>query len=244
MPSIKFDKIYVDLKNKIETGEYEFNALLPSENELKKIYNCSRSTAHRAISGLIERGYVQTRPGSRVRVIFEQVERNVFKIGGIESFKEAAARNGFSYETKIVKLEEIIADEEIAARTGFKVGDELYDVRRVRCIEGRALILDKNYFLVSATRGLNEEIARKSIYDYLENTLKMKILTSKRCMTAELATTEDKSLLELDDYNCLVIISGRVFNADGVQFEYTESRHRPDYFCFEDTATRHRNKLR
>lgn len=244
MPKIRFDEIYADLKNKIETGEYAFNTYLPSENELTKIYNCSRGTAHRAVGGLIERGYAQVRQGQRVRVIFEPVERNIFKIGGIESFKEAAARNGFSYDTKIIKLEEIVADEEISARTGFKIGENLYDVRRVRCIEGKALILDKNYFLVSATRGLTEEIARKSIYDYLENTLKMKILTSKRKMTAELATTEDKNLLELDDYNCLVIISGRVFNSDGIQFEYTESRHRPDYFCFEDTATRRRNKLR
>lgn len=244
MPETKFDKIYADLKNKIETQEYAFNSTVPSENELTKIYNCTRSTIRRALAGLIEHGYIQTRQGSRIRVIFEPVERNIFKIGGIESFKEAALRNGFSYETRVVRLEEIVADEEISARTGFKVGDELYDVRRVRCIEGKALILDKNYFLVSEARGLNAEIAEKSIYDYLENVLKMKILTSKRRMTAELATTEDKRWLELDDYNCLVIISGRVFNAEGIQFEYTESRHRPDYFCFEDTATRHRNKLR
>ena len=55
-------------------------------------------------------------------------------------------------------------------------------------------------------------------------------------MTAELATSEDKKYLELEDYNCLAIVSGRVFNSDGIQFEYTESRHRPDYFCFKDTA--------
>lgn len=243
MPESKFDKIYFDLKNKIETQEYAFNTFLPSESELTKIYGCVRSTARRAINGLIARGYVQTRQGSRIRVIFEPVERNVFKIGGIESFKEAALRNGFTYSTKVLRIEEIVADEEISKKTGFRVGEGLYDVRRVRCINDKALILDKNYFLISATHGLNEEIAQRSIYDYLENTLRMKIMTSKRKMTAELATAEDKEVLELDDYNCLVVISGRVFNADGVQFEYTESRHRPDYFCFEDTATRHRDKL-
>lgn len=68
----------------------------------------------------------------------------------------------------------------------------------------------------------------------------MKIATSKRRMTVELATSEDKAWLELDDYNCLTVLRGRVFNADGIQFEYTESRHRPDYFCFEDTATRNK----
>lgn len=239
---LKFDKIFLDLKNKIETHEYEFNSIMPSEHELIKIYHCTRTPVRRAIAELISRGYVQVRQGSRIRVIYEPVERNVFKIGGIESFKEAAIRNGFSYSTKVVKLEEILADEEISKRTGFKIGEKLYDVRRVRYVNGKALIFDKNYFLVSATRGLTEEIAKSSIYDYLENVLKMKIMTSKRKMTTELATSEDKKYLELDDYNCLAVVSGRVFNGDGVQFEYTESRHRPDYFCFEDTATRHKFK--
>jgi len=209
---------------------------------LTKKYNCVRGTVHRAVNALIERGYLQGRQGSRIRVIYEPVERNIFKIGGIESFKEAAIRNGFSYDTKVVKLEEIVADEEISKRTGFKVGDKLFDVRRVRYIDGKALIFDKNYFLVKFAQGLNEEIAKSSIYDYLENVLKMKIMTSKRKMTTELANSEDKKYLELDDYNCLAIVSGRVFNGEGIQFEYTESRHRPDYFCFEDTATRHKFK--
>lgn len=240
MPSSIFDKIYTDLKIKIETQEFIFNSILPSENELTKIYSCSRSTVRRALLALIQRGYVQVRQGSRVRVIYEPIERNIFKIGGIESFKEAAIRNGFSYDTKVVKLEKIFADEKISTRTGFKVGDEIFDVRRVRYIDGKALIFDKNYFLASAVKNLTEEICKKSIYDYLENKLKMKIMTSKRKMTTELATNEDKKYLELDEYNCLAIISGRVFNGDGIQFEYTESRHRPDYFCFEDTATRHK----
>ena len=130
------------------------------------------------------------------------------------------------------------ADEKIAARSGFETGDELYDLRRVRYIDGKPLILDKNYFLTSVARGLTEEIAGQSVYEYLENELHVKILTSKRRMTTELATEEDQQCLELGDYNCLAIVSGRVFNSDGIQFEYTESRHRPDYFCFEDTATR------
>ena len=243
MPKSRFDKIYADLKNKIELQEYKFNSLVPSENELTKIYDCSRSTVRRALSELISCGYVQVRQGQRVRVIYEPVERNIFLIGGIESFKEAAIRNGFSYDTKIVLLEKIIADENISERTGFKVGEELYDVRRIRYVDGKPLIFDKNYFLTSVAKNLTEEICKNSIYEYLEHVLKIKIMTSKRKMTAELATSEDKKYLESDDYNCLAIVSGRVFNDSGIQFEYTESRHRPDYFCFEDTATRHKKKF-
>lgn len=242
MPESKFDKIYADLKKKIEKKKYAFNEFLPSEHELSEIYDCSRSTVRRSLAELTARGYIQTSQGSRVRVIYEPVEKNIFKIGGIESFKEAAVRNGFKYRTKVVRLEKIIADEEISERSGFKVGEELYDVLRIRYINDKALILDKNYFLASVAQNLDEKIARKSIYDYLESELKIKIMTSKRTMTAELANDEDKKYLELADYNCLVIVSGRVFNGDGIQFEYTESRHRPDYFCFEDTAIRHKFK--
>lgn len=240
MPKNIFEKVFADIKCRIETGEYEFHSVLPSENEMSKIYGCTRTPVRRALHELIQRGYIQVRQGSRVRVIYEPVERNVFKIGGIESFKEAAIRNGFSYDTKVILLKEVTADEKISARTGFKIGEELFDVRRVRYVNGKAFILDKNYFLISAVKNLTEEICKSSIYDYLENELNMKIMTSKRKMTTELATSEDKKFLELDDYNCLAIVSGRVFNGDGIQFEYTESRHRPDYFCFEDTAIRHK----
>lgn len=66
----------------------------------------------------------------------------------------------------------------------------------------------------------------------------MQIVTSKRLITVEHATSLDKELLDLGDYNCLAVVSGQTFNADGVMFEYTQSRHQPDYFSFYDTATR------
>ena len=66
----------------------------------------------------------------------------------------------------------------------------------------------------------------------------MPIVTSKRKMTVERATPVDEKYLELNDYNCLAVVTGQTFNADGIMFEYTQSRHRPDYFCFQDTATR------
>ena len=100
------------------------------------------------------------------------------------------------------------------------------------------MIIDINMFLRSLVPGLTPEIAKDSIYDYIENTLGMQIVTSKRKMTVERVTEIDEKYLELNDYNCLAVVTGQTFNADGVMFEYTQSRHRPDYFCFQDTATR------
>ena len=70
--------------------------------------------------------------------------------------------------------------------------------------------------------------------------LHIRITTTKRRVTVERATTRDEALLDLDGYGSVVVVSSLTFNADGLLFEYTQSRHQPASFCFEDTATRRR----
>lgn len=240
MPKSKFEQIYKDLKGKIESGDYAYQDLLPSENTMVSIYNCSRNTIRRALSELTEQGYVQPLHGKGVRVIYQPIDQAAFTIGGIESFKESAIRNHRKRHTEVLQFAEITADERLAAKTGFPVGSELYYLQRVRFLDGIALILDINMFLKSLVPNLTKEIAENSIYEYIENDLGMSIVTSKRKMTVERATQIDEKYLQLNDYNCLAVVTGQTFNADGIMFEYTQSRHRPDYFCFQDTATRKR----
>ncbi|MBE6043686.1 MAG: trehalose operon repressor [Clostridium thermopalmarium] len=240
MPKTKFEYIYYDLKEKIENQEYIFQELLPSENNLASIYGCSRNTIRRAISSLVEQGYVQSVHGKGVYVIYQPVDQTNFTIGGIESFKESAMRNHKKYHTKVIQFTEIIADETIATKTGFSEGTEIYYIQRVRYLDNKPLILDINMFLKEVVPGLTKEIAERSIYEYIENELGMPIITSKRRMTVERVTETDKKYLELNDYNCLAVISSQTYNDKGIMFEYTQSRHRPDYFCFHDTATRKR----
>lgn len=242
MPKAKFESIYKDLKQKIESDEYHYQDLLPSENTMVSIYDCSRNTIRRAIAELTEDGYVQPLHGKGVRIIYQPVDQAAFTIGGIESFKESAIRNHRERHTEIIQFTEITADERLSKRTGFPIGSELYYLQRVRFLDGIALILDINMFLKSLIPGLTVEIAKDSIYDYIENELGMPIVTSKRKMTVERATPVDEKYLKLNDYNCLAVVTGQTFNADGVMFEYTQSRHRPDYFCFQDTATRRGKK--
>lgn len=77
-------------------------------------------------------------------------------------------------------------------------------------------------------------------YNYLENTLHMTIVNSKRVMTVEKITQIDEKYLDLNvnDYNCLAVITSQAYNSDGVMFEFTQSRHRSDYFRFQDNAVR------
>lgn len=240
MPKAKYEEIYRSLKRKIEGGTYPFGELMPSESILVEVFECSRNTVRRAIAGLAEEGYVQPIHGKGVRVIYQPVERTAFTVGGIETFQETVERNHLSASTKVIAFRCCQADEALSQLSGFPVGTQVYYVERVRNLSGKPLILDINVFLASLVPNLTEEIAQSSVYAYIEQVLGMQIATSKRRITVEHATELDERVLELGSYDCLAVISGQTFNADGVMFEYTQSRHQADYFCFLNTATRKR----
>lgn len=238
VPKAKYDQIYRDLKEKIETEVYSYQEMLPSEHMLVREYGCSRNTVRRALAELTADGYVQPMHGKGVRNIFRPVEQAAFTVGGIESFKESSARNKRKGTTQVLQFAEIIADEKIEKRTGFRKGICLYYIQRLRFLNGIPLILDHNYFLKEAVPGLTPEIASQSIYDYLEGTLGITITTSKRTLTVEHVTQIDEKYIDLKDYNCMAVITSQTFDDNGIQFEYTQSRHHPDFFRFQDVATR------
>lgn len=238
MPKAKYDQIYRDLKEKIETEVYSYQEMLPSEHMLVREYGCSRNTVRRALAELTADGYVQPMHGKGVRNIFRPVEQAAFTVGGIESFKESSARNKRKGTTQVLQFAEIIADEKIEKRTGFRKGICLYYIQRLRFLNGIPLILDHNYFLKEVVPGLTPEIASQSIYDYLEGTLGITITTSKRTLTVEHVTQIDEKYIDLKDYNCMAVITSQTFDDNGIQFEYTQSRHHPDFFRFQDVATR------
>ena len=240
MPKAKYDTIYKDLKKKIETNTLAHQELLPSENSLIQVYDCSRNTVRRAISRLVSDGYVQTIQGKGVRNIYRPVDQAAFTIGEIESFKESARRNGQKPETKVLLFTEMTADGPLSLRTGFPEGSVLYYIQRLHYLDGKALILNHNYFLKDQVPGLTAQIAEDSTYHYLEHTLHMTIVNSKRIMTVEKMTEIDEKYLELnaEDYNCLAVVTSYTYNSEGIMFEFTQSRHRPDYFRFQDNAVR------
>lgn len=240
MPKTIYENIYKDLKLKIETDVFAYQELLPSEHTLIQTYRCSRNTLRRAVSRLVTDGYVQTMQGKGVRNIYRPAAQTAFTIGEIESFQESAVRNGHRSLTKVLLFTEFAINEKQALFTGFPVGANIYYIQRLHFLDDMPLILNHNYFLKEVIPGLTTEIAENSIYQYLEQTLRMTIVNSKRIMTVEKMTQIDEKHLNMNagDYNCMAVVSSQTYNSDGVMFEYTQSRHRPDYFRFYDNAVR------
>ena len=130
MPAAKYDGIYRDLKNKIESEQYEFQELLPSENQLVEVYGCSRNTVRRGHCRPGDRRLRADGSGKGVRNIYRPVPQSSFTIGSIESFRESSIRNRQEGRTKVVLFTELTADRKIARNTGFAPGTALFYIQR------------------------------------------------------------------------------------------------------------------
>lgn len=239
MPKARFEGIYRELRGRIEQGRYPYQSLLPSENELTEEFSCSRNTVRRALSMLADDIYVQPIHGKGVRVIWRQSTHGVEgRLDGVESFGEYAAHNGMVPSTECKVFEHVVCSEELAARSGFLAGDSLVHVVRVRSLDGKPCQIDHGYFLESEARGLTPRIAEDSIYRYLEGTLGMKVLTSRRTITVQLAGEEDLAYLDLGAYGSVAVMEGQSYNSAGIMFEYTQVRVHPEIFCYRITSRR------
>ena len=185
---------------------------------------------------LAEEGLVNSLHGKGVFVLENDFIN--FSFGGLVSFKEASESSKQKFSTTVPKFERVIIDEALNKKSNLAIGKEAYKLYRVRSLEDEKIIFDINYFLVNVVQGLTKEIGEKSIYEYIEDTLNIKIGFASKIIQVETATSRDKLNLDLKSYNFVVVVKNYVYLSDGTQFEYTESRHRPDRFVFSDFARR------
>lgn len=232
----KYDKIYIDLKNRIENEEYRYQTCIPPESVLVKEYDCSRNTVRRAVQQLAQEGYVISINGKGVIVIYKQNLQSRFAMEGVDTFHQISEANRKKYHTQVLCFAELIVDERISNRTTFPVGKEIYYIQRVRKINDISYIIDHNYFSREVVKGLTSEIASKSIYEYMQKELNQTIAATRRILTIEQATEIDNKYMDLAGYHCVAVVSSYSFNADGVMFEYTQSRHKPEGFVFFDQS--------
>lgn len=232
----KYETIYNAIIKQIEGGKLKEGDKIPSETELMAQFDASRGTVRKAVDLLQERGYVQKIHGKGVFVLRK---KNIeFRLGGIVSFKEEYERINRDIVTKVVEMRKLSADKAVAKLLNVKRKTEVDLIKRVRNIDGENVILDVNYFVSDIIPDLTEETVQASVYQYIEQTLRLQISYAHRVIEAQPCTEEDRKYLDLNGTDYVIVVKNYTHLYDGRQFEYTESRHRLDRFYFSDVARR------
>ena len=233
----KYQIIYKDLEKAIHEQKYQVGDFLPTEQELVQSYQVSRDTIRKALTLLVEEGLVKKIHGSGSQVINQ--EQINFPVSDLTSYQELMEQQGIDSQTNVISLDKIIVDSKLSEKTGFSSSQQVWRVIRQRVVEGCASVVDIDYLDAKLIPQLNRDIAKHSIYDYLENHLNLSISHAFKEITIDNTTEQDKILIDLGKDLHVVCIRSKVYLSNGKQFQFTESRHKLEKFKFVDYAKRH-----
>ena len=232
----KYLLIYEEIANQIKDGSFLPKTILPSENEFADNYQTSRETIRKALNLLAQKGFIQKIRGKGSLVL--DMKKHQFPISGLVSFKELAENLGGKAETSVEGFSLQLAGRDIGKELNVTEDEQVWRVTRVRHIGGERIILDKDFLVEKFVPGLTSESCENSIFEYIEKQLGRKISFAKKEFTVEEPNSEDRSLLDMDGFQAIVVVKNYIYFDDATLFQYTESRHRPDKFRFVDFARR------
>ncbi|SEK73794.1 transcriptional regulator, GntR family [Carnobacterium iners] len=232
----KFNEISLEIQAAIINQIYLPGDLLPSENELSKKHEVSRETIRKALSLLLENGYIQKQQGKGSIVL--DIKRFDFPISGLTSYKELQTAQHINSQTIVSSNIKMNLPSSLAERLRLPESTQVIYIERQRKVDGEVVILDKDYLLTSVISDMPNKAAQDSLYSYIENELGLVISYAQKEIIVELATSEDQRLMNLYDDTHVVVVRSDVYLEDTTLFQYTESRHRLDRFRFVDFARR------
>ncbi|BCP61118.1 UTRA domain-containing protein [Streptococcus suis] len=233
----KYKKVYQDIKKKIEDQVWSTGQALPTENDLMEIYSYSKDTIRKALSLLEMDGYIQKKQGKSSIVIEHGLMKEQY-LSEIKTAGELNKRSKHQIQTELTSLYIVQGQDDLMST--FEVDDKVdfYRVSRVRTIDGERLEYEISYFDRRVVPYLSKEIAESSIYRYLEEELKLTISHSRREISFRFANEEEKQLMDLADYEMVVVVTSVTYLSNGQAFQYGTISYRPDKVSFVSMAKR------
>lgn len=218
-----------DIKKDILDGRYKADAMVPSQTQLAEKYGVSRITARDALNELVHYGILYTKQGKGT---FVSGERK-FSYPGIrfQGFSRGIVSSGKKLETKVLKLEETIADAQDSNQLGIPEGLEIVTMRRLRIVEDIPVVvtttnLDKSLFPNINFFGI--DFTKVSLYETLQTEGNMRILYVDEEIRAVKCPVHIAQHLCIDPDEPVLYIRRLSYNTEEVCFEWGKQYERTD----------------
>lgn len=167
MATAKFAEIKEYIRRHIEAGEWEENTRVPSENQLAEQFGCSRMTARRALTELVEAGVLERSQGLGT---FVESLKSQSSMLSIRNIADEIKGRGHGHSVQVVELAAINAIPPIAIALGLEEGTEVFYSLLVHCEQGIPLQLEERFVNPSLAPGyLRQDFSQLTPHEYLSH---------------------------------------------------------------------------
>jgi len=222
------------LADQIAGGALTPGLQLLSERELCKQFGVSRVTVRRALAELRDRGLIES---DSARGWFVQAP-SLGEPNALMSFTEMARGRGLSATSTVLRADVRTASIDEAEELRIAPGSELFDLERIRHLDGVAVAIEHSRLPLRMAPALREaDLASGSLYDALRGANVIPAY-AEYILQAIAASARQATLLGLPEGAPLLMASAVTHDRGGRPIEISRSVFRGDRYRFRTTLFR------
>jgi len=215
--------------DKIESHEYKEGDTIPTEKELCKLFNTSRATVNKALNHLVINGVIYRTPGRGSFVRMHSFEKQIQKLMG---FNEQMKMLNQSSSTNILSYSQVNANRLKKAKEAFDLKDDdfIHYIERIRCVNNEPIAVECIALSPKVIKEMNISQIKDSLYEFIEDELKLKIGTSDFVISAVQGDNYILGLFPMEVNQPLLKYIQTTYLIDGRVFEYNEIYYLSDKY--------------
>lgn len=219
----------------IASGVFPPSERLPGERDLAAKLGVSRTVLREALAALAEEGQVESSPARgwfvRARTVWDRAE--------LASFTERARARGLVATSQVLQSRVRPAVIGESAQLAIAPAADVFELVRLRSLNGTPICVDRSVLPVSRTRGLAElGWETGSLYERLEAECGVQVTQSDYTMSAEGASPEVAEQLGIGAGTPVLVGDEIAFEVSGLPVLLGRVTYRGDAYHFQATLFR------
>lgn len=235
-----YHQIYIVLRHKILSGECRMGELLPSEQEIARLYKVSRITAKRAMDELAQAGLVVRERGRGTTVSYRPPSPPVRST--LEGWLENVSQMGLNTRAEVLEFAYVPASEEIARALGVDPGTQVQRAVRVRSMDGQSLSYLETWVPEDVGRCFDRTLLGQQPLLMLLERSGIVVASARQIITATVADTAVAAALGIDLGTPLLEVRRTVYDREERAVEHIRVLYRTDRYQYEMLLSRERGE--
>lgn len=235
VPAPLFKQVYTAILEAIDSGNLKEGDRLPTERDLSERFNVSRATIRRAISELVAEGRISPQVGRGSFVHARQLEDS---LTSLVSFSDLARERGLEPTSRVIRAGFRPASPEESAVLNLQAHGMIFDLLRVRYLDGNPVALDNSRIPETVAKGFDTaDFELQSVYELLVHAGHTPFLADV-IVSAATTSRESEEYLETEPSAPLIVCKSISFDAERRTIELGEIAYRADRYQIHTTLQR------
>ncbi|MEV0071658.1 MULTISPECIES: GntR family transcriptional regulator [unclassified Amycolatopsis] len=205
---------------------------IPTERALAGEFTVSRTTVRQALADLTAEGRLHRVQGKGTFAAEPKLAQRL----QLSSYTEDMRKQGLKPSSKLLEIEELPVEGELAKLLGIRQGAKILRLRRLRLADAQPMALETTHLPLGRFRGLRKHIsAGGSLYAVLREHYGVELERAEETIETSLAGPEEAEMLGADVGMPVMMLTRHSFATDGKPVEFARSVYRGDRYKFVTT---------